>query len=51
MPADVPRALKIKYETLLTMLGIIEGQMTNKVEFYDTIYAQSMRNMKAKQEW
>jgi hypothetical protein len=45
------RASKITYTTLLKILGLIESEMTNKVEYYDQMFTLAQRNMKTRKQW
>lgn len=55
-PVEPPlneRALlgKVRYTLILKMLGRIEAEMYEKVEFYDRMFAAAQRNMKTRKEW
>lgn len=42
---------KLSFKVLIKMLGLIEGEMHKKVEFYDRQFNLSKKSMKAKQIW
>lgn len=45
------RASKITYSTLLKLLGLIESEMTNHVEYYDQMFMLAQKNMKTRKRW